>query len=38
MEAPSFELVVTCEDASGNEAAATVFPVFQDDDKDDEDD
>lgn len=39
IEAASFELVVVCEDASGNVGEATAMPMFvdEDDDKDDED-
>jgi hypothetical protein len=33
-EAPSFELVVTCQDASGNSATATATPTFAIDDDD----
>ena len=37
MEAPSFELLVICEDASGNLGSATATPRFvtEDDDSDD---
>ncbi|MCI0401743.1 MAG: hypothetical protein L0Y67_01345 [Gammaproteobacteria bacterium] len=38
IEAPSFELVVTCTDASGNVGIATATPPFDDDDDDDGDD
>ena len=37
IEAPSFELVVTCEDASGNVGAANATPPFAQDDDDDDD-
>lgn len=37
IEAPSFELVVTCVDASGNEGTATAVPEFGDDEEDEED-
>ena len=38
IEASSFELVVECVDASGNEATATAVPQFADDDDEDDDD
>ena len=38
IEAPSFVLVVICEDASGNVAEATATPPFGEDDDDDESD
>ena len=37
-EAPSFELVVICEDQSENIGTATASPVFDQDDDDDDDD
>ena len=38
IEAPSFELNVTAEDASGNVGTGTATPTFVDDDDDDDDD
>ena len=38
IEASSFELVVICEDASGNVGTATATPTFAGDDDDDDDD
>ena len=38
IEASSFLLTVTCEDASGNEGTATAIPQFADGDNDDDDD
>ena len=38
IEAPSFELLVACEDASGNIGTATAAPEFGDDDEEEEED
>ncbi len=38
IEAPSFELVVTCEDAAGNKGMATAMPAFAPGGGDDDDD
>ena len=38
IEAPSLELMVSCQDASGNTSAATATPAFPVDDDDDDDD
>lgn len=38
IEAPSFELVVTCTDSSGNVGTGTATPVFGEEDDDEGDD